>query len=244
MGKPPRKPRSELPLVQLIPNLVTLGAICAGLTAIRFAVEGRFQMAVALIVLAAVLDGIDGYLARMLKSESAIGAELDSLGDFLNFGAAPALIVYFWALHDGGGTGWIMVLVYAICCVVRLARFNVGSRSEAAGDNRFFTGVPAPAGALLALLPMFVTFMVPQPISLPPEVIGPYLVFVGTLMISRLPTFAFKSVTIYADYARYVLVACIALVAALVTYPWALLTAFDVIYLVGIVVAARAARKG
>lgn len=244
MAVKPRKSRAELPLFQLIPNVLTLGATCAGMTAIRFAVEGRFMLAVALIVLAAALDGIDGRLARMLKSESALGAELDSLADFLNFGVAPALVLYFWILGEAGGTGWIATLVYAICCIVRLARFNVGSRAETAPeDNRFFTGVPAPAGAMLALLPMFVSFMAPTLPRPPTGLIELYVLFAGALMISRLPTFSFKTTTVYADHARFVLVGSVALVAALITYPWVVLTAFDVLYLAGIALSLRAARK-
>ena len=152
MARAPRSQKTELPLFQLVPNLITLAAICAGLTAIRFAFQGSIEYAVALIVLAAVLDGIDGRLARALKSESELGAELDSLADFLNFGVAPALTLYAWTLSEPRGAGWIAVLVYAICCVMRLARFNV-SRSETTGDSAYFEGFPSPAGAMLVMLP-------------------------------------------------------------------------------------------
>lgn len=245
MGDKLQTPRRELLLVQLIPNLLTLAAICAGLTAVRFAVQGGFDRAVALIVLAAALDGIDGRIARMLGSESDFGAELDSLADFLNFGVVPGLTVYLWALHDERGVGWIAVLVYVICCVMRLARFNVGIKSDTAqpADRNFFVGVPAPAGALLALLPVFVAFMLPAAPHVPYLALGAYLVLVGGLMISRIPTFSFKNSTVYAENARYVLVAGIAFVAALLTFPWVTLVCVDVLYLVGILLAIRSKRR-
>ncbi len=147
--QPPRRERGTvLSLVHLLPNLMTLGAVCAGMTSIRFAIEGQVVTSMSLIVLAAVLDGLDGPTARFLKSESAIGAELDSLADFINFGVAPGLLLYLWALHDGRSAGWIGVLIYGVCCAYRLARFNVASRIETTTPKTTFTGVPAPGAAL------------------------------------------------------------------------------------------------
>src|SRR5215831_10383347 len=150
-----------IPVRTLVPNLITLLALCAGLTAIRLAIEEKLEWAVAAIVFAAMLDGIDGRVARMLKGTSRFGAELDSLADFVNFGVAPALILYFWGLRELGDVGWIAAMVFAICAGLRLARFNV------AGDDpnrpvwaaNFFVGVPAPAGAITVLLPIYVTFL-------------------------------------------------------------------------------------
>ena len=237
MARAPRSQKTELPLFHLVPNLITLAAICAGLTAIRFAFQGSIEYAVALIVLAAVLDGIDGRLARALKSESELGAELDSLADFLNFGVAPALTLYAWTLSEPRGAGWIAVLVYAICCVMRLARFNVGIKTTEGGDKRFFTGVPAPAGALLVLFPIFATKAVPGWPVVPREAISAYMFVVGGLMISKLPTPSLKAAKVRADHARYVLVAVIAIFAALVTYPWVTLFTLDVFYIVTVLVA-------
>lgn len=239
----PNLPRPELPLIQLVPNLLTLAAICAGLTALRLAFHGNFELAVSLIVLAAGLDGVDGRIARMLGSESDIGAELDSLADFLNFGVVPAMIVYLWALQDLRGIGWIAALIFAICCVMRLARFNVGMKSETQGPKEYFVGVPAPAGALLALLPLFAAFMAPSLPRLPDAAVSLYLVAVGALMISRLPTWSLKTSTIYAENARFVLVGVIAALAALITFPWETLVLADAAYLVGIVLAWRSKRK-
>ncbi|MFT5867142.1 MAG: CDP-diacylglycerol--serine O-phosphatidyltransferase, partial [Gammaproteobacteria bacterium] len=145
----------DIRLYHLLPNLLTIAAICAGLTAIRFGYEGDFEMAVRLVLAACVLDGLDGRLARLMKRETAVGAELDSLADFVNFGVAPVLILHSWALQDLRSAGWIAVLIYSVCCVLRLARFNVNNRLESDGSAcDFFVGVPSPAGALLVLLPM------------------------------------------------------------------------------------------
>ncbi len=145
-GKNSGRPRTELPIVQLLPNFVTIVAICAGLTAIRFGVQGNYERAVLLVVAAGVLDTLDGRLARMLKSDSKMGAELDSLADFVNFGVAPPLVIYFWALQDMRSAGWISVLVFSVCCVLRLARFNVTNKSDDEGDDSgYYAGVPSPA---------------------------------------------------------------------------------------------------
>lgn len=232
----PGAPRSrrQLPLFRLLPNLLTFGAIVAGLTAIRFAVEGRFEVSVALIVLAAALDGIDGRLARMLGSESEIGAELDSLADFLNFGVAPALTLYFWGFAEARGVGWIAVLIYAICCVLRLARFNVDKRGEPAErkESPHFTGVPSPAGALLAMLPLYVSKLIPGTVSQAEVATGLWLVIVGLLMIARMKTPSLKAVKVYADTVKFVVVGFVVLVAALLTYPWVTLTVLSLAYLV------------
>ncbi len=247
MSDPAPKPRSELHLVQLLPNLMTISAMCAGLTGIRFAVSGQFQIAVALILLAAVLDGLDGRLARLLRSESEMGAELDSLVDFVNFGVAPGLTIYLWGLDTLKSGGWVAMLIYAACCLLRLARFNIGNRPSADKTTAStFTGVPAPAGAMLAMLPMYVAFMWPSAPLLPPAVLALYMVLIGALMISRVPTPSFKSVTFYAENVRYVFVAFVAVVAALLSFPWETMVAIDLGYamiVVGAIWQNRKARK-
>lgn len=239
MAETDRSPRRKLHILQLLPNLVSIVALCAGITAIRFAVEGRFGLAVALIVLAGALDGIDGRLARMLKSESAIGAEFDSLCDFVNFGVTPALVLYFWGLQGDSNLGWIAVLVYAVCCMLRLARFNVGTKEGV--EKTAFVGVPSPAGAMLVLAPMYLTFMFDGTVRLPTEAVALWMVAAGALMISRIPTPSFKRVTVYAENAGFILVVGVALVAALVTYPWVTLLIADVVYLGAIVLMWRRA---
>ncbi|MGR3761605.1 CDP-diacylglycerol--serine O-phosphatidyltransferase [Roseobacteraceae bacterium NS-SX3] len=215
------KRRTEFALIQLLPNMMTIGAICAGLTAIRFGVQGNYVLAVQLILVAALLDGLDGRLARALRSDSKMGAELDSLADFLNFGVAAPLIIYFWALQDMRSAGWISVLVFSVCCVVRLARFNVSAKSEEPkGRSGYFTGVPSPAGALLAMLPMFVSFAFADAPVLPDILICFHMVVIGLLMISRIPTWSPKAVKISRENVKYLLVGVAFAGAALLTYAW------------------------
>ncbi len=243
-----KPPTSRLPdvqtLTQLIPNLLTLGAICAGLTAIRFAVQGRYEQAVALIILAAVLDGIDGSIARLLKSESQLGAELDSLADFVNFGVAPGLFVYLWALQDAKSGGWIAILIFAIGCVLRLARFNVDQKNPSEDrDPARFIGVPAPAGALLALFPFAITQLIPGQGTPHVLLISLWMILVGFLFISRLPTPKLNAVQIATMKVRYVLIAVMAMLASLFTFPWLVLAAIDFGYLVLLGYVALTARK-
>jgi len=180
-----RRPRFRLiPVRTLLPNLITLLALCAGLTAIRLAVEDKLEWAVAAIVFAALLDGIDGRVARMLKGTSRFGAELDSLGDFVNFGVAPALMLYFWGLHELGNAGWIAAMVFAISTGLRLARFNVmvDDPNRPAWAANFFVGVPAPAGAITVLLPIYVYFLgMPRVVFVAPVA----LVYTLTIACSR-----------------------------------------------------------
>lgn len=235
----PVSPKRRMHILQLLPNMVSILAVCAGLTAIRFAIDGRIGFAVLLIGAAAALDALDGRLARMLKSESAIGAELDSLGDFVNFGITPALVLYFWGMQGETSLGWIASLVYAICCMLRLARFNVGNKKSAGeepAERTSFIGVPSPAGALLALAPIYLVFAVPGGFDLPGVFIAIWMVGIGALMISRIRTPSFKRVTVTPEVAKFVLVAGVALVAALLTYPWVTLLALSLAYLVGILV--------
>lgn len=236
----PIPPRRRMHILQLLPNLISILALCAGLTAIRMAVEGRFGLAVGLIGLAAALDGIDGRLARMLKSESAIGAELDSLCDLVNFGVTPALVLYFWGLRADTSLGWIAVLIFAVCCMLRLARFNVGNRAaEGEEKPQGFVGVPSPAGAMLALAPIYLTYAFGPSLQPPPWTVALWMVFVGGLMISRMPTPSFKGVRIYAENARFILVGSVAVIAALLTYPWVTLLLLDLVYLVAILIVWR-----
>jgi CDP-diacylglycerol--serine O-phosphatidyltransferase len=232
MGKPVQKAKSEFAIFQLLPNMLTIGAICAGLTAIRYGVQGHYLLAVQLILVASVLDGLDGRLARLLGADSKMGAELDSLADFLNFGVAPALIVFFWALQDVRGAGWIAALIYAVCCVVRLARFNVAGKSEETEEDtgEFFVGVPAPAGALLVMLPMYLSFAFEDARLLPSVVNGVYVVVIGLLMISDIPTWSFKTIRISRGNVKFFLVGFAFVAAAFWTYAWITLSVFCFAY--------------
>lgn len=228
---PSRKPDTEFAITQLIPNMLTILAICAGLSAIRFGVHGDYTLAVHLVMAACVLDGLDGRIARLLGSDSKMGAELDSLADFLNFGVAPPLILYFWALQDIRSMGWIAVLVYSVCCVMRLARFNVTSKSEDAESSAaYFQGVPSPAGALLVMMPMYLSFAFTNAPLVPGLVTSFYMVFIGFLMISRIPTWSFKTTKVSRQNVKYFLVGVAFMGAALLTFAWVTLIVLCLAY--------------
>ncbi len=227
-----------IPVRMLVPNLITLLALCAGLTAIRLAFEQKLEWAVAAIVFAALLDGIDGRVARMLKGTSRFGAELDSLADFVNFGVAPALILYFWGLHELGNAGWIAAMVFAICTGLRLARFNVmiddPNRPLWAGN--FFVGMPAPAGAITVLLPLYLYFLGALG-NLRLGIVAPvtfvYTLAIAFLMVSRLPVFSGKRVgkRVSPEMVVPVFVVVVLCFALLISYPWAVLTIGTLAYL-------------
>jgi CDP-diacylglycerol---serine O-phosphatidyltransferase len=225
-----------IPVRMLVPNFITLLAICAGLTAIRLSTEGRMDLAVYAIVFAAVLDGVDGRVARMIKGQSKFGAELDSLADFVNFGVAPGLILYFWQLHELNNGGWIAAMVFAISGGLRLARFNatIDDPDKPAFAANYFTGVPAPAGAILALLPIYLAFLgVPKP---PATLTAVYTLTIAFLMVSRLPVFSGKTVRLRVppEMVLPVFVSVIFFIALLVGYPWSILSAGSVLYLVSL----------
>src|SRR5215471_14568836 len=231
-----RRPRFRLiPVRTLLPNLITLLALCAGLTAIRLAVEDKLEWAVAAIVFAALLDGIDGRVARMLKGTSRFGAELDSLADFVNFGVAPALMLYFWGLHEMGNGGWIAAMVFAICTGLRLARFNVmaDDPNKPAWAGNFFVGVPAPAGAITVLLPIYVYYLGMPRLAFVAPVTFVYTLAIAFLMVSRLPVFSGKRVgkRIAPEMVLPVFVGVVLFFALLISYPWPVLTIGTVVYL-------------
>ncbi|QUS39386.1 CDP-diacylglycerol--serine O-phosphatidyltransferase [Tardiphaga alba] len=222
-----------IPIRMLVPNLITLLAICAGLTAIRLSTEGRMELAVAAIVFAAVLDGVDGRIARMIKGQSKFGAELDSLADFVNFGVAPGLILYFWQLHDLSNVGWIASMVFAIAGSLRLARFNatMDDPDKPAFAANFFTGMPAPLGAITVMLPVYLSFLdVPKP---PAVVTTAYVLVIAFLMVSRLPVFSGKAVNMRVPRELVLLISAsvVLFVALLIGYPWHMLSLISVFYL-------------
>jgi CDP-diacylglycerol---serine O-phosphatidyltransferase len=228
----------RIPVRTLAPNLVTLLALCAGLTAIRLAFESRYGLALAAIVFAAILDGIDGRLARLLRGTSRFGAELDSLSDFVNFGVAPALILYFWGLHDLKSAGWIAAMAFAICAGLRLARFNVmtDDPNRPAWAANFFVGVPAPAGAIIVLLPIYAVFLgVPRSHFLTWLTLV-YTLAVAWLMVSRLPVLSGKRVgtRVPPEMVGPVIILTVLCVALLIAYPWILLTAGTLAFLVSL----------
>ncbi|HMG80586.1 MAG TPA: CDP-diacylglycerol--serine O-phosphatidyltransferase [Xanthobacteraceae bacterium] len=231
----PKRRFRRIPVRTLVPNIITLLALCAGLTAIRMAFENRYVLALAAIVFAAFLDGIDGRLARFLKGTSRFGAELDSLADFVNFGVAPALILYFWGLHALKSAGWIAAMVFAICAALRLARFNVmvDDPDKPAWASNFFVGIPAPAGAITVLLPIYVALL-----GLPrSEVLNwltlVYTLAIASLMVSRLPVFSGKRVgtRVPPEMVGPAVLVAVLFIALLIAYPWIILTAGTLAYL-------------
>jgi len=238
----PRPDRSrDLPLLHLVPNMMTLGAIAAGLTAVRLAVSGAFGPAVGLLAVAALLDALDGRIARLLGSESLIGAELDSLADVLNFGAAPAILIYYWSLWQIPLAGWTAALVFAGCCALRLARFNAAAKTAGTSGALFFTGVPSPAGALLALAPFALAQALPA-LAPPAGAVALWLVAMGLLMVSRLPTWSLK-MRIPARLARPALFGAGLFVVALALWPWPVMVLAQAAYLLSLPFALRLAAR-
>jgi CDP-diacylglycerol--serine O-phosphatidyltransferase len=235
---PQRRRRRRLraqPLIHLVPNIFTVLSLCAGLTSIRYALDHRYELAVVLIILAGVFDGLDGRSARLLKITSKLGAELDSLADFLSFGVAPAILIYLWSLNQVKTVGWALALLFATCCALRLARFNteLEEPNQPAWKSRFFTGMPAPAAAGCAIIPLLMAFAFqtdwPQAWALNAVV----MVFVALLMVSRIPTFSIKTVLVRVkpEWVLPTLIFVGLFVAALSSAPWHTLLAVGVVYL-------------
>jgi CDP-diacylglycerol---serine O-phosphatidyltransferase len=232
-----RRPRAQ-PLIHLVPNMFTVLSLCAGLTSIRYALDGRFELAVALIVIAGVLDGLDGRSARLLKITSRLGAELDSLADFLSFGVAPAMLVYLWSLNQVKAFGWALALLFATCCALRLARFNteLEEADRPPWMSRFFTGMPAPAAAGCAMIPMLFAFAFQTDWSRSWWLNALVLLVVAVLMVSRIPTFSIKTVVVRLkpEWVLPTLIGVGLLMAALSSAPWHTLLAVGLVYLVSL----------
>jgi CDP-diacylglycerol---serine O-phosphatidyltransferase len=247
-GRPEHARRfGKVELRYVIPNLITVLAICAGLSGIRLAFEGRFEQAVLMVLAAAFLDGIDGRIARMMKGQSKFGAQMDSIADAVNFGAAPALVLYAAVLDQVRSIGWIAALVYAIACCLRLARFNVmnDNPEQAANSGDFFVGVPAPAGACLVMLPVYVWFLGVQttpPIALLSSL---YTILIAFLMISQLPVFSGKKATtrIPREIVLPLILGVTIYVALFVTFTWETLTLSALAYIASLPFGVRAAHK-
>lgn len=223
-----------LPLRAIAPNAVTAMALCSGLTGIRFAISGEWERAVMMVLIAGVLDGLDGRIARALRGESRFGAELDSLADAISFGVAPALILYLWSLSHLPRFGWIAALMLAVFCALRLARFNarIDTDEQPHKSAGFLTGVPAPAGAGLAMLPMFLWFWSGEDWLRTPWAIAIWTGLIATLMVSSLATFSWSSLRLRQNIRFEAIAAFVVLAAALVSAPWQTLSAICGIYLV------------
>ncbi|MGB8314455.1 MAG: phosphatidylcholine/phosphatidylserine synthase [Aestuariivirga sp.] len=249
----PKKPVNgkrfkQVPIRFLLPNLITLLALCSGITAIRLGIEGRYELAVGAIIISIVLDALDGRLARFLKGTSRFGAELDSLADFVNFGVAPALLIYLWALNGLRTMGWVVALILAVCCALRLARFNVAldDLEKPEWSASFFSGAPAPAGAGLALLPMYAGFLgVVDDGHTYSMLIAPYTLAVALLMVSRVPTYSGKTIRprVRRDLVLPILGGGALTIVCLIAFPWETLTLMAFSYLALIPFSIRSYRQ-
>lgn len=245
-----RRPRFQPPTVnRLVPNVLTVLALCAGLTALRFGLAERWDLAIFAVIVAGILDLLDGRMARLLNAMSKFGAELDSLADFVSFGAVPAMLVYMWTLQNWGGAGWAIGLVFAVCCALRLARFNtmIGEPNPPPWAGAYFVGVPAPAAAGLALLPMAGAIQFGPGFFDRPSVNAVVLLGVAALMVSRVPTFSTKKVKLSPSMTLPVLLLVVLVAALLATEPFITYLAAGLLYLASIPVSvwsqARARRE-
>ncbi len=234
-----------LPFNRMIPNILTLLALCAGLTAIRYGLEERWHHAVLAILVAAILDGLDGRIARILKGASKFGAELDSLSDFVCFGVAPALLLYLWTMQDASRFGWVLVLLFSVCCGLRLARFNTNldEPPPPVWARNFFSGVPAPAGGGLVLAPMMLSFQFGDGLWRQPALVSVVIVIVAMLMISQIPTFSGKKIRVPHRWVLPVMLLVGLLAAGLVSAPWTTLWAVCLVYALSIPVSVRSYRR-
>ena len=219
----------------LLPNILTLAGVCLGISSIKFSIEGNFTLAVTLILFAAILDALDGRIARLIKGTSEFGKELDSLTDFVSFGIAPAFILYFWELNNYGKLGWAITLIYSVCCVLRLARFNLTKIEEREGwKNNFFEGIPSPAGGLLILMPLIYE-LTNLNFGLKVENLTPYLtILIAILLVSKIPTLALKKISISPKATVFLLLGIGIIFIALLFYTFETLLIFGIIYLISI----------
>ena len=219
----------------LLPNILTLGGVCLGISSIKFSIDGNYNLAVTLILFAAILDALDGRIARLIKGTSEFGKELDSLTDFVSFGIAPAFVLYFWELSNYGKLGWAITLIYSVCCVLRLARFNLTKIDEnQEWKKNFFEGVPSPAGGLLILMPLIYD-LTDLNIGFNIKILTPYLtITIAILLVSKIPTLALKKISISPKTTVFLLLSIGIIIIALLFYTLKTLLVFGIIYLLSI----------
>ena len=216
----------------LLPNMLTLIGVCIGLTSIRFALSGEFHLAIIAIIIAALIDGLDGRIARLIKGTSKVGKELDSLTDMISFGVAPAFIMYFWKLNTLGRFGWLLCLIYVICVALRLARFNISSNQEPSWKDNFFEGVPSPAGGILVLTPLIISLTGFNYLDLNYDIITPaFFIVTSFLLISKFPSYSFKKIVIQRKATIFLLFSIILFFGLLLIYTFEVIAISSVIYL-------------
>ena len=234
------QPKNNLKLVadkkkarMILPNMLTLIGVCIGLTSIRFALDGRFEFAIIAIIFAALIDGLDGRIARLIKGTSKVGKELDSLTDMISFGVAPAFIMYFWKLNSLGRFGWLLCLIFVICVALRLARFNVNSNQEPSWRDNFFEGVPSPAGGILVLTPLIISLSGFDFIELNYNLIVPiFFVTTSFLLISKFPSYSFKKIVIPRRTTIFLLFGIVLFFGLLLIYTFNVITISALVYLI------------
>ena len=216
----------------ILPNMLTLIGVCIGLTSIRFSFNGQFDLAIIAIIFAALIDGLDGRIARLIKATSKVGKELDSLTDMISFGVAPAFIMYFWTLSSLGRLGWLICLIYVICVALRLARFNINSNQEASWRDNFFEGVPSPAGGILVLTPLVISMTNFDFIKIDNNIIVPiFFITTSLLLISKFPSYSFKKIVIQRKATIFLLFGIILFFGLLLIYTFEMISISSIIYL-------------
>ena len=216
----------------LLPNALTLINVCIGLSSIKFALDAKFELSIIAIIFAAIFDTLDGRVARLLKGTSLVGKELDSLADLISFGVAPAFIMYFWSLNNMGKFGWLLTMIYVVCVALRLARFNVSSNSEPSWKDDYFEGIPSPAGGMLILMPLILSLSEINLININYNIIVPiFFVSISFLMISKVPTFAFKKISIPRRMTIFALFGIVLFFGLLLIYTFKVLIICGLIYI-------------
>tara|TARA_Y100001970_G_C14239021_1_gene863720 strand:- start:1424 stop:2218 length:795 start_codon:yes stop_codon:yes gene_type:complete len=223
---PPKNPRV------LLPNIFTLVGVCIGLTSIKFAFDGRFELAVISIIVAGIIDGLDGRIARLIGGASKVGKELDSLTDVISFGVAPAFIMYFFVMKDLGRIGWLISLIYVVCVALRLARFNVTSNAAPSWKDNFFEGVPSPAGGILVLMPLIYSFSEIQFVSFDYNILVPsFFLLISVLLISKIPTYSLKKIVVKRSTTIFLLFSIILFFGLLLMFTFNTILVSSLIYL-------------
>ena len=239
------KPNNNIKLVSnknsrvILPNILTLIGVCIGLSSIKFAFDGKFELSIVAVIIAAIIDGLDGRIARLIKGTSKVGKELDSLTDVISFGVAPAFIMYFWTLSEIGRLGWLISLVYIICVALRLARFNISSGGEPSWKDNFFEGIPSPAGGVLVLMPLIYSFSEIQFYIPNYQVVAPIVfIAISILLISKIPTYSLKKIVVPRRASIFLLFSVILYFGLLLIYTFNTIIISGAIYLLMIPISA------
>ena len=216
----------------ILPNILTLIGVCIGLTSIKFAFDGKFELSIIAVIVAGIIDGLDGRIARLIQGTSKVGKELDSLTDVISFGVAPAFIMYFWGMSEIGKLGWLISLIYVVCVALRLARFNVNSEAEPSWRDNFFEGIPSPAGGVLVLMPLIYSFSEVQFFKVNYEIIVPALfILISILLISKIPTYSLKKIVVPRSTTIFLLFIIVLFFGLLLIYPFNTLIISGAVYL-------------